>query len=243
MNNYYKYLIWVGTFTLVALSLFLMAMTNQVVNTAKTANTISFSGEGQTLAKPDIAVISFSIITETATSKAAQDDNSAKSKTLADFLKEQGIEDKDIKTAGYNIYPQYRYPRDEKPEIRGYQVNQTMEVKIRDLDKVSGVLDGVVSAGANQINSLSFQIDNPDLLRETARAKAIENAKMKANGLEKQLGIRLGRIVNFSESAGGFPGPVFYEKSLNAGMGGGGPALPAGENEIVINVTLTYQIK
>lgn len=243
MNNYYKYLIWTGTITLAILSLFLIAMTNQIVNTTKTANTMSFSGEGKVLAKPDIAVISMSIVTERVTSKDAQYDNSKKSKAATDFLKEQGIEDKDIKTTGYNIYPQYSYRQNYSPEIKGYQVNQTMEAKVRDLDKVSGILSGIVSAGINQVNDLSFQIDDPDSLKSEARAKAIENAKRKAEELEKQLGVRLGRIVNFSESIGGFPEPIFYEKAITGGIDGDGPILPIGGNEVVVNVTIIYQIK
>ena len=244
MEKYYKYLVWVGTVSLVLLSVFLIARTNQVINTATTTNTVSFSGEGTVLAKPDVALVSVSIVTEAATSKAAQDENSKKSKTLTDFLNEQNIEEKDVKTTGYNIYPQYRYPQYDSPEIRGYQVNQTLEVKIRDLDKVSGVLDGVVSAGVNQVNSLSFQIDDPDALRAEAREKAIADAKKKAEELKDQLGINLGRIVNFSESIGGFPGPIYYDRAIGlGGAGGGGPSVPTGENEVVVNVTLTYQIK
>lgn len=239
-NNLLKFL---GAAVLAALVVFLIASTNQILNTATTSNTVSFNGEGKVLAKPDIAVISLSIVTEATTSKAAQDSNSQKSKAVADFLKNQNIEEKDIKTTGYNIYPQYRYPQRDKPEIKGYQVNQTMEVKVRDLDKVSPVLDGIVSAGVNQVNNLSFQIDDPDALKAEARAKAIEDAKTRAEELEDQLDVDLGRIVNFSESGGRTPPPIFYEKAGIGGLGGDGPEVPAGENEIVINVTITYQIK
>ena len=243
MKNNYKYLIWSGTAVTVILAVFLLASTNRVLNTTTTTNTISFNGEGKVLAKPDVAAISLSIVTEAVTSKAAQDDNSSKSKAVSDFLKKQGVEEKDIKTTGYNIYPQYRYPQYDKPEIRGYQVNQTMEVKVRDLGKVSSILDGVVSAGVNQVNSLSFEIDEPEKLKAEARQKAIEDARSKTDELEDQLGVKLGKIVNFSESIGGFPGPIFYERALDVGMGGGGPSVPTGENEVVVNVTLTYQIK
>jgi len=242
MQNYYKYLIWVGIATLVILSVFILAKTDQVLNTAATTNTVSFNGEGKVLAKPDVAAISLSIVTEAVTSKSAQDENSRKSKAVTDFLKDQGVEEKDIKTTGYNIYPQYRYPQYDKPEIRGYQVNQTMEVKVRDLDKVSSVLDGVVSAGVNQVNSLSFEIDEPEKLKAEARQKAIEDARAKADELEDQLGVDLGKIVNFSESIGGFPGPIFYAAERGMG-GGGGPSVPTGENEIIVQVTITYQIK
>jgi len=245
MNTQFKPLIWSGTTVMVILAIFLLASTDKVVNTAATTNTVSFSGEGKVLAKPDVAVISLSIVTESATSKTAQDDNSKKSKAVSDFLNSQNIEEKDIKTTGYNIYPQYKYPQYDKPEIRGYQVNQTLEVKTRDLDKVSDILDGIVSAGVNQINGLSFEIDEPETLKAEAREKAITDAKKKAGELEDQLDINLGKIVNFSESTDGFPGPIYYEKAIGLGGVGGGitPEIPTGENEIVVNVIITYQIR
>lgn len=227
---------------MVILSVFLLTGINQKLNTAATTNMVSFSGEGKVLAKPDVAVAYLSIITEAETSKAAQDQNSAKSKAVFDFLEKQKIDDKDIKTTGYNIYPQYSYSPNEKPRIRSYQVNQTLEVKIRDLANVSRVLDGVVTAGVNQVNSFNFEIDNPEKLKAEARAKAIADAKKKADELEDQLGIRLGKIVNFSENGGGFPPPVIYGKALE-GIGGGGPEVPSGENEITVNITITYKIK
>ncbi len=230
---------------MVILALFLLASTNKVLNTAATTNTVSFSGEGKVVAKPDIAKISLSIVTDALTSKVAQDENSRKSKAITDFLKKQSIDDKDIKTTGYNIYPQYKYPQyGGQPTITGYQVNQTMEVKVRDLDKISDILDGVVGAGTNQVNQLSFEIDDPDALKAGARAKAVADAKKKANELQSQVGISLGKIVNFSENTGGYPVPVYFEtKGMGMGGGGGGPSVPTGENEITINVTITYQIK
>ena len=243
MNNY-KYLVWAGTAFLVVASVFMLVSTNQKFNTATTTNTVSFNGEGKVMAKPDIAMVSLYIVTEAATSKTAQDENSRKSKAVTDFLKKQKVDDKDIKTSGYNIYPQYRYPQNDKPAITGYQVNQTMDVKIRDLEKVSAILDGVVTAGANQVNNLGFQIDEPEKLKAEARQKAIEDARKKASDLEDQLGIHLGKIVNFSENIGGYPGPVLYEKAMGIGGGmGGGPSVPSGENEITVDISITYQIK
>ena len=247
MNYNYKPLIWSGTAVLVILAIFLLASTNKVVNTATTTNTVSFSGEGKVVAKPDITKVNLSIVTDALTSKIAQDENSKKSKALTDYLKKQNIDDKDVKTTGYNIYPQYRYPQyGGQPTITGYQVNQSMEVKIRDLDKVSNILDGVVGAGANQVNGLSFEIDDPEALKAEARAKAIADAKKKANELKSQVGISLGKIVNFSENTGGYPVPMYYDAKLEGrgGMGGGGgPSVPTGENEIVVSVSITYQIK
>jgi hypothetical protein len=248
-----KVLTWVGVWALVVLSLFLLALTQKSLNTATSTNVVSFSGEGKVVAKPDIAVSILTIVTEAKTSKVAQDENSVKSKATVDFLKAQGIADKDMKVTGYNIYPQYSYPRPYSgssvtvPRISGYQVNETIQVKIRDLEKASTILDGVVATGVNSISDLSFQIDEPEKLKEEARAKAIADAKAKASILQKQLGIRLGRIISFNEG-GGYPMYMRAEvmsKDAGYGMGGDGPvpSLPAGENEINVNVTITYQIK
>lgn len=241
----YKYLVWVGMVVLAIFGVFLLVEINHVWSTAATTNTVSFSGEGKVSAKPDIAVVSASILTQSADSKSAQDDNSKKSKAVSDFLKKQGIDDKDIKTSNYNISPQYKYPPyGGQPTITGYQVSQSYEIKVRNLEKISTILDGLVSAGANQVNNLGLQVENPDKLQAEARQKAIDTAKKKANALESQVGIRLGRIVNFVENSGGYPVPMMYGIK-DIGMGGSRPepTIETGENDITIDVTITYQIK
>lgn len=246
MNNNFKYLIWVGTVVLALLGLFLLVQMKHVSKSSASTNTVSFSGEGRIVAKPDIAKMIVSVVTQARTSEAAQTDNSRKSQAVVSYLKEQGVEEKDIKTVGYNIYPQYRYPEfGGTPTITGYEVNESIEVKVHDLDKASAILDGVVRAGANQVSNFSFSIDNPETLKDQAREQAIEDAKEKADKLEDQLGIRLGGIVNFAESSNGYyPYPAYDTARPEAGgMGGAGPSLPTGENEIVVNITLTYQIK
>lgn len=244
MNTQFKPLIWSGTIVMIILAVFLSVAANRAWNTATTTNTVSFSGEGKVTATPDIAVISASIVTHALDSKVAQDQNSAKSKAVTDFLKKAGVDDKDIKTSNYNIYPQYKYPPyGGQPSITGYQVSQGYEIKVRDLTKISTILAGLVSAGANQVNNLGLQIENPEKLQAQARQKAIDAAKKKAAELESQVGISLGKIVNFSESSGGFPIPILYEKIAVGSVGGGGPSVPTGENEITVNVTMTYQIK
>lgn len=241
-----SYLGWALSVLAVIGSLFLLVHMKRTLDTATTTNTVSFSGNGSVVAQPDIAIVDVTILTEADTSKAAQDDNSAKSQGVVSYLEDQSIEEKDIKTSGYNINPRYTYPRDGTPVVTGYQVRQSITVKIRDLDSVGAVLEGVVSAGANQVSGVNLTIDDPEALQEEARAKAIADAKEKAKNLEKQLGISLGRIINFSEgSRGDFT--VARALSLDeSGIGGAElviPDIPIGENEIISNVTLTWQIK
>lgn len=245
MNNY-KYLIWSGTAVLVILAVFLLVSSNRVWNTATTTNTVSFSGEGRVVAKPDIAIVSAAVITQATYSKNAQDQNSKKSNTVTDFLKKQGIQDKDIKTIDYSINPQYKFPPygvPTPPNIIGYQVSQIYEIKVRDLTNIGRILDGLVIAGANSVNNLGLQIENTDTLKAEARKKAIADAKKKANELQNQVGISLGKIVNFSENTGGYSRLYVLEAKSANQDGGSGPSIPTGENEITVNVTITYQIK
>lgn len=249
---------WLIAGLIVVLAVFLLVIINQKLNTATTTNTVSFSGQGKVFAKPDVATIEFGILTEATTSKEAQDANSKKSQKVTDFIKKQNIDEKDIKTTYYNIYPKYSsYPPviyDERqvqayppvpsePKIVGYQVTQGFQVKVRDFDKLSGIVDGLVANGVNNVNNLGFSIEDPEKVRSEARTLAIADAKKKADELKGKIGIKLGKIVNFYED--------IYGYGLDRGGGYGGvQTLPAkglsllpGENEITVNVTLTYQIK
>ena len=257
MNTIQKTIIYWSIAVLVIVSaIFLLVGINQKLNTATTTNVVSFSGQGKVFAKPDISTLDFSIITEAVNSKAAQDTNSRKSQSIVDFLKKQGIEDKDIKTTYYNIYPQYSQIRPPiiydaavpvapyAARITGYQVTQGFQLKVRDFDKLSDLVDGLVSNGVNNVTNLGFSIEDPEKVRSEARALAIADAKEKADELKGKIGIKLGKIINFYEDIYG------YAYDRGGGYGGfeamsanKGPSLPPGENEITVNVTLTYQIK
>lgn len=240
METLLKRLVQFALVAVAVLVAFMAVEMTHILNTP-TGNTISFSGEGKITATPDIALITAGVLTENTDSKAAQDANSLKTKSITDYLKVQGIDQKDIQTSNYNISPQYDYTNG-KSTISGYQVSENFQIKVRDLTKVSTILSGLVKAGANQVSNLGLQIENPDAIKAEARQKAIDDAKQKAQEVQGQVGIKLGRIVNFSENSGGAtPIPFAY----GAGMGGGGssPAIEPGQNEITVDVTLTYQIK
>lgn len=208
-------------------------------------DTISISGEGKVTGIPDIATIEVGLTTEKKDVASAQKENTLKMNRLISNLKNLGVEDKDIQTSYYNIYPQYDWP-DGKQVLRGYQVNQSVSVKIRNLDKIGDILAAAGEGGANQVSGLSFNIDDPEKLRQEARIKALENAKEKADALAKVAGVKLGKIVSFSEYSA-VPTPMY--KSMEAlGMGGGTGDMPApsvekGSMDIVVNVTVSYEIK
>jgi len=206
-------------------------------------NTIAVTGEGKVLAKPDIGEVSLTVLSEAVTVAAAQKDNTQKMNRVTKAMKDLGVDDKDLKTTNYSISPNYQYTAG-KSVIIGYQVTQTLDVKIRQLDKASDILAEAANNGANQISSLSFTIDNPDSIKAEARKKAIEDAKQKANTLKNDLGVTIVRIVSFSESGSQPPIPYYADKAL--GMGGGGeitPTIQTGQNEITVDVAITYEIQ
>jgi hypothetical protein len=221
----------------------------------ETKNTISVSDIGEIYAKPDLAVVAFSVVNESATVSGSIAENAKKMNTVIDFMKKQGVEDKDLKTASFNIYPRYEWSREtvclfppctgEKRVLTGYEVQQSLEVKIRDMAKIGDIIQGATDSGANQVGDLSFTIDKQDEIKNQAREQAIEKAKAKAKELAGQLGVKLARIVNFSES-GTMPIPYPYDTML--GKGGGetsseAPSVETGENKISVTVSITYEIQ
>ncbi len=223
------------------------------------SNTISVSGEGEVFAVPDIATFTFSIIEEKKTAKEAQEIGSEKENAIVQYLKEAGIEERDIKTVGYNVYPKYEWSREictqfscqpGKQTLTGFEFSETILVKVRDTDKAGNLLSGVGERGVSNISGLEFTIDDQDELMKEARKKAIDEAREKAEDLANDLGVRLVRVVAFSENTGAYPPiPVYYMRDSVMGMGGMAESsvkssvLPTGENKIVANVSITYEIR
>ena len=215
----------------------------------ETENTITVTDTGTIYAKADLAVANFSVVVEDKTVGKAMSENTQKMNAVISFMKEQGIEDKDLKTTNFNIYPRYEwydstqyYPSGTRVLV-GYEVTQTLQVKIRNIEKIGEILEGGTSAGANEVGDLEFTIDNQDELKKQARQEAITKAKAKAEELAKELGINLVRISNFSESS---VLPYFYSmKEAAVGMGGDealAPSIQTGENKIEVTVSITYEI-
>ena len=205
-------------------------------------DTITISGEGKVTGIPDIATIEVGLTTEKPDVASAQKENTEKMNRLIEKMKELGIENKDIQTIYYNISPQYDWPNG-KQALRGYQVNQNVRIKIRNLDKVGDILAAAGEGGANQVSGLSFNIDDPEKLKQEARIKALENAKEKAEALAKAAGVKLGKIVSFSEYSETPPMPVY--RAYEGGVGGGAatPEIETGTLDIVVNVSVSYEIR
>lgn len=218
-------------------------------------NVITVNGEGEAVAVPDIASFTFSVSQDSATVAAAQEGVTQKMDAIIAALKNLGIAERDIKTSDYSVYPKYEYttqpcsPTFCPPSRQmqdGYTATHSVSVKVRDTAKAGEALAAAGNAGATNLSSISFTVDDPDMIVNKARAEAIADAKEKAEMLADELGVKLVRVMGYSDNMGGGPMPYYRE----VGMGGDmevaqakAPTLPAGENKYTISVSVTYEIR
>lgn len=219
-------------------------------------DTITVQGDGQATMAPDVAHISFSVMHTAPTVSEAQDATVKQADTAIAAVKASGVDDKDVKTLSYNISPQYSYPNPcpngslcptytGTPKITGYEVSETIQVTVRDLKSVGTLLGKLGDLNVQNVNGPDFALDDSTAGYAAARADAIAKAKTQADMLARQLGVHLGKIVNFSESSNRYAYPVSYA------MGGAAmdsktavaPTVPAGENNYSASVSITYEIR
>lgn len=253
---------WAGI-VLIVLTGFLgvqtLAALKNLKNTSPSYNTISVTGEGEMFAVPDIATFSFTVSADAKTVSAAQEEVTKKMDAVLEAIKGQGIEEKDIKTTDYSVYPRYSYSQvpctqfscpPSRQTLEGYTASHNVMLKVRKTEDAGKVLGVAGENGATGLSSISFTIDDPEALTTEAREIAIKNAREKAKTLSKELGVRLVRVVSFYDSSEGGGVMPMYRETL--GMGGDGkdmavaqaaPALPTGENKVKVMVNVTYEIR
>jgi len=232
-------------FTVLVFALILSACGPATINQAAPENvrTLNVNGLGQVNLTPDIAYIYIGVHTENATASEAVDANKGQTTAVIDALKKAGVAEKDIRTTNFSIYLSQQYSPDGTVAGSVYMVDNSVYITVRDLDGLGDLLDSVISAGANNINSIQFDVaDKTEAVKE-ARTKAMEDAKVQAQELADAAGVSLGNIqtINFYDNS---PSPI------SGGKGGGGvlaadasvPIQP-GQLTISVNVSLTYSIK
>ena len=220
------------------------------------ANTITVTGEGTVTAIPDTATFTFTVDETAADVATAQGKATTAANAVIDYLKKQGIDDKDIQTTSYNVNPQYQYSSQvcvtnsycppTKQTISGYEVSQTVTVKVNDITKAGTLLAGVGTHGVSDVSGLSFTVANQDALDAQARDKAITDAQSKAKDLAKALGVSLIRVTGFNENSNRYPAPMYATMSSGAGMQDKAvsvPQIPTGQNTTTSDVSVTYEIR
>jgi uncharacterized protein YggE len=224
------------------------------MNSADGTHTISLTGHGEVQAVPDIANVYFTISKDAKTVKDAQAAVATIENKAIESLKANGVAEADYKTTDSSFSPKYESKAyvpctqygcpPSAQTIVGYTANESITVKVRATDTVSKIMQDLGTLGVTNLSGPNFSIDDQDALTAEARKKAIDDAKTKAQALAKDLGVRLGDIISFSEG-GNYP--MAYAKTTMAmdSVGAMAPRaeLPKGENTISSDVTITYEIK
>ena len=207
---------------------------------------ITVVGEGEASVAPDVAEANVGVEVLAPTVKEATKEAKERMTAIMAALEKAGIAEKDIQTSNYSIYFE-RYPEVRAmveappPEVEGsYRVSNMLRIKIRDLDKIGAVLDGVIEAGANNVYGVNFTVDDLSEVRSEARGKAIDNAKAKAQELADLNGVDLGEVFQISEVIGG-PFPTMGLSVVREYAGGAGPISP-GELEFSVQIQVSYAI-
>jgi len=244
---------------LAILALFLLAQTITIARDfgrsgMPATDTVTVQGNGQATMPPDVARVSFTVENTAPAVANAQVATTKQANAAIDFVKSQGIAEKDVETLSYTISPQYSYPNPcppgtlcpaySSPKITGYQVSETIQVTMRDLSAVGEMLGGLGKLGVQNLNGPAFALGDPTAGYTAARADAIDKVKTQATLLAKQLGVHIGKIVNFSESSGGYIYPMYgLGASAMESKVAPAPNIPSGENTYSASVSITYEIR
>ena len=198
---------------------------------------------------PDKATVSFGVQSQEKTAEKAQKDNSEAVDRVMEVLTERGIEEKSIRTQGYDMYPLYDWSEDGDQRIIGYDVTTTMTVQDQNIEDLGSLLSACVEAGINDIDYVKFLCSGYDEAYSQALTQAVEASRAKAETLAAAAGKKLGEAVTITE--GWQDTSARYGKGSNMSFtmeaamdtGAAGAALQPGESEIVANVTVTYSMK
>lgn len=207
------------------------------------ATTINLSAYGETKIMPDMATIAFGVMTQALSAAEAMAANRTQMNAVVQALRSQGIAERDIQTSGLNLSPQYNYEQNQPPKLVGYQASNQVTIIARDLTALGRTVDVVVGAGVNQINGITFGLQNPRTAEDAARKAAVAALAAKAELYAQATGHRVLRLVNLSEGGGVTPlnRPIML-RMASADVSEAQTAIAPGELNVRIDVSGMYEL-
>ena len=209
----------------------------------KGLRTMSVSGRGEVYLIPDIAYINVGTRSEATEVATALSENNKQAKAISDVLSEMGVDPIDIQTTAFNVYPLQNYGMDGQPTELKYVVENTVNVKVRDLNRLGEILDAVVRSGANQIYGINFDVEDRKQAETEARRLAIQDATEKAQELASLAGIELGELQNLNVYSNGSPQPVYDAKGGGYYAQTSSAPIASGQMIVTADANLVYNLK
>jgi len=198
---------------------------------------LTVTGEGMVTAVPDAAVIRLGVSSQGKTARAASDANAREMTVVLAAIKESGVADRDIQTTSLSLQPQYEQNKTGAPHLIGFQANNQVTVKIRDVERLPAVLDRAIASGANEMSGIEFVVSNQAKLLDKARTDAVADAHRKAELYANAAGMKVGRVMTISEE-GAVPQPRPYQ----AMRAGAATPIAPGEQTLRAVVTISYEL-
>lgn len=168
---------------------------------------LAVHASASTRSTPDLAIVTLGVVARGATAVAAQQAQTNRMQTVLDAARAAGAEDADIQTVGFSLEPQYVYVRGQAPRISGYISRNTVSLRLRDLNRISGLIDATVAQGANELHGITFTFEDDERVREAARAQALETARRRANVYAEAAGLEVVAIRSIVEPGSAFAPP------------------------------------
>ncbi len=205
---------------------------------------ITVTGSGIVYVVPDTAYINVGVNSKGDTVTQALEQNNTQAKAIKDTLIAQGVDEKDIQTSNFNVYPQSEYDFQGVITRTYYSVDNTVYVTVRNLDNMSKILDAVANSGANNIYGITFDVQDKTEAQASARKLAVESAQNQAAELAQAAGVEMGDLITISSY---YSSPMYYY-----GMGGGGGAgyamsetvpIASGQIQVSAEVTMSFAIQ
>lgn len=207
--------------------------------------TISVTGSGEASGAPDQAQISVGVQTVETTVVDASRANQAIVERIMAALEKHDIDDEDIQTSNYSIWPRQQHDPRQSGEvtITGYHVSNMVSVTVQDIDNVGEIVAAVTNAGANSVHGISFAVKDTDALEQQARKAAMEDARRRAQSLAELAGVQLGDILTISTSSGGgYPSPMMARQSM-AIDAAPAPGISPGQLSYSVQIHATFAIR
>lgn len=204
--------------------------------------TLTVSAEARTSERPDLATINAGVVAEAPTAEAALAENARRMNAVIAAIKRSGVADRDIQTSQLSVQPQTVYAENVPPRVTGYQATNMVSVKVRNLANVGKTVDALVGQGGNQLNGISFGLDNPDAALDRARVDAMKKARARAELYAQAAGLHVDRIISIQEGGSVEPPRPYAAMAMRAAVADATP-VQAGEVDLTANVTVVFALK
>ena len=207
-----------------------------------TGTRLDIVAQGSVKRTPDVAIISAGVVTTARDAKSAMVSNASAMARVLSALRSAGVAERDMATAQIGLSPQYRYIENQAPVVTGYQANNSVTVRFRDVAKSGAILDALVAAGANQISGPTLTLDKPEAAQDEARADAIKTARARAELYAKAAGMTVKRIVAISETGQSEPAMPMPMMSVRAMKSDAPSEIVPGEQNVGVTVNVTFEL-